>query len=127
MDVSALPTMKFEPTDRLRKLPPYLFVELDRARRKLKVAGHDVIDLGVGDPDLPTPPEILERLKTAAEDPRNHRYSQTEGMRELRGAIASWYGRRFQVKLDPETEILPLLGSKEGIAHLALAVLGPSI
>src|SRR3989338_1405613 len=115
----------FEKAERLKQLPPYLFVELDRAKRKLQEAGKDVIDLGVGDPDLPTPPPIVARLARAAEDPANHRYSFTEGIRELREAIARWYGRRFGVALDPQTEILPLLGSKEGIAHLPLAVANP--
>ena len=78
--------VKLEKADRLKQLPPYLFVELDRAKRKLQAAGKDVIDLGVGDPDLPTPPHILERLKTTADDPANHRYSFTEGIKELREA-----------------------------------------
>lgn len=111
--------------ERLTHLPPYLFVEIDRAKRALQAAGKDVIDLGVGDPDLPTPPHILEALTRAAADPANHRYSFTEGLRELREAIARWYQRRFNVALDPQTEILPLLGSKEGIAHLPLAVANP--
>ena len=111
--------------NRLKQLPPYLFVELDWAKRTLQAAGKDVIDLGVGDPDLPPPPPVIERLKAAAEDPRRHRYSSTEGLRELREAIATWYQRRFQVSLDPSTEILPLLGSKEGIAHLPLALTDP--
>jgi LL-diaminopimelate aminotransferase len=114
-----------EPADRVKQLPPYLFVELDRAKQQLTAAGKDVIDLGVGDPDLPTPPHILERLKAAADDPANHRYSFTEGLRELREAIARWYERRFGVTLDPQTEVLPLLGSKEGIAHFPLAVANP--
>jgi LL-diaminopimelate aminotransferase len=115
----------FDKAQRLQQLPPYLFVELDRAKRKLQAEGKDVIDLGVGDPDLPTPPHVLDRLKAAADDPSNHRYSFTEGLRELREAIARWYQRRFQVSLDPATEVLPLLGSKEGIAHLPLAVANP--
>ncbi len=111
--------------DRLKQLPPYVFVELDRAKRRLISEGKDVIDLGVGDPDLPTPSHIRERLKTAVDDPSNHRYSFSEGIKPLREAIARWYGRRFHVALDPEMEILPLLGSKEGIAHLPLAVANP--
>ncbi|MBI2884803.1 MAG: LL-diaminopimelate aminotransferase [Candidatus Omnitrophica bacterium] len=110
---------------RLQALPPYLFVELDRARRKLQADGHDVIDLGVGDPDLPTPRPVIERLSQAAQDPANHRYSFTEGLAALREAIARWYARRFNVTLDPATEILPLLGSKEGIAHLPWAIVNP--
>jgi len=112
----------FEKADRLKQLPPYLFVEIDKAKRKLQAAGKDVIDLGVGDPDLPTPPHIINRMKQAADDPANHRYSFTEGIKELREAIARWYDRRFGVQLDPSTEVLPLLGSKEGIAHFPLAV-----
>ena len=111
--------------NRLAQLPPYLFVEIDRAKRRLIEQGHDVIDLGVGDPDLPTPGHILERLKAGVDDPANHRYSFTEGLRELREAIARWYDRRFGVTLDAQREVLPLLGSKEGIAHLPLALANP--
>lgn len=125
MSETAQPTTVYEKADRLKQLPPYLFVEIDRAKRRLETEGKDVIDLGVGDPDLATPPHILERLKRAADDPANHRYSFTEGLSELRDAIARWYERRFGVSLDPQTEVLPLLGSKEGIAHLPLAVANP--
>ena len=117
--------MSLETATRLKQLPPYLFVEIDKAKRTLLEAGKDVIDLGVGDPDLPTPPHIIERLKSAVDEPANHRYSFTEGIRELREAIARWYERRFGVTLDPQTEVLPLLGSKEGIAHFPLAVANP--
>ncbi len=116
---------EFDKAQRLKQLPPYLFIEIDKAKRKLQSAGKDVVDLGVGDPDLPTPPHILERLKATADDPANHRYSFTEGIQELRTAIARWYDGRFGVTLDPQTEVLPLLGSKEGIAHLPLAVCNP--
>ena len=115
----------FEKAQRLQQLPPYLFVELDRARRALEAEGKDVIDLGVGDPDLATPFHILRRLSAAADEPANHRYSVTEGLPALREAIARWYHRRFGVTLDPSTEILPLLGSKEGIGHLPLALADP--
>ena len=111
--------------DRLTRLPPYLFVEIDQAKRALMAEGKDVIDLGVGDPDLPTPAHIIARLKAAADDPANHRYSFTEGIAELRSAIARWYDRRFGVWLDPKTEVLPLLGSKEGLAHFPLALTNP--
>lgn len=111
--------------DRLKRLPPYLFAEVDRLKRELMAKGKDVIDLGVGDPDLPTPNFIIESLYRAAKDPANHRYSFDQGMPELRLAIAKWYQKRFSVLLDPETEILPLIGSKEGIAHFPLAVLNP--
>ena len=115
----------YDKADRLKQLPPYLFVEIDRAKRKLQAEGKDLIDLGVGDPDLPSPAHVLAALKKAAEDPANHRYSFTEGIPELRQAIAGWYQRRFGVTLDPHTEILPLLGSKEGIANFPLAVCNP--
>lgn len=118
-------TVTYEKAERLKRLPPYLFVEIDRAKRVLVAEGKDVIDLGVGDPDLPTPPHIIARLKAAADDPANHRYSFTEGIAELRAAIARWYKRRFDVTLDPQTEVLPLLGSKEGIAHFPLALANP--
>ena len=114
-----------ETAQRLSALPPYLFAELDRAKRKLQQEGVDVIDLGVGDPDLPTPKSVIQTLQTTAEDPANHRYSVTEGLAPLRQAVAEWTQRRFGVTLDPATEILPLLGSKEGIAHLPLALANP--
>ncbi len=114
-----------EKAERLKQLPPYLFVEIDKAKRKLQGEGKDVIDLGVGDPDLPTPPHIVARLKASADDPVNHRYSVSEGIQGLREAIARWYERRFHVVLDPATEVLPLVGSKEGIAHLPLAIANP--
>ncbi|OGX41469.1 MAG: LL-diaminopimelate aminotransferase [Omnitrophica WOR_2 bacterium RIFCSPHIGHO2_02_FULL_68_15] len=119
------PAPAYGNADRLKRLPPYLFVEIDRAKRALLADGKDVIDLGVGDPDLPTPLHIIARLKAAADDAANHRYSFTEGIAELRSAIARWYGRRFGVSLDPKTEILPLLGSKEGIAHFPLTLANP--
>ncbi len=114
-----------EKADRLEALPPYLFIELDKAKSALKAQGHDVIDLGVGDPDLPTPPNIIRVLQQTAEDSANHHYSFTEGLAPLRQAIAHWSQRRFGVTLDPATEVLPLLGSKEGIAHLPLALANP--
>lgn len=113
--------MKIKPADRLQKLPPYLFAEIDRVKRQIVRTGVDVIDLGVGDPDLPTPPHIIEALHRAALDPANHRYALDLGMPVLREAIANWYGRRFGVRLDPSTEVLPLIGSKEGIGHIPFA------
>lgn len=98
-------------------------MEIDKAKRKARQEGKDIIDLGVGDPDQPTPKHIIEALYEAAKDPANHRYAFDLGMRALRNAIAAWYKRRFNVNLDPETEILPLIGSKEGIAHFPLAFL----
>ena len=125
MDDIAKKVFPMEPADRIKKLPPYLFAEVDRLKRELVAKGHDVIDLGVGDPDLPTPDFVIEALARAARDPANHRYALDQGMPELRKAIADWYRERFQVTLNPETEILPVIGSKEGIAHLPLAVLNP--
>lgn len=111
--------------DRLLSLPPYLFAELDKAKRQAKADGKDVIDLGIGDPDLPTPPHIIQKMHEAAQDSANHRYSMSEGMPQLRESIARWYQKRFGVTLDPQTEILPLIGSKEGIAWMPMAVTNP--
>jgi LL-diaminopimelate aminotransferase len=110
---------------RLSKIPPYLFAEIDRKVQEKKKAGVDVISLGIGDPDLPTPPRIVHVLQEAAADPANHRYASYFGLPELRQAIADWYGDRSGVTLDPSTEILPTLGSKDGIAHVPLALVDP--
>jgi LL-diaminopimelate aminotransferase len=111
--------------DRLTKLPPYLFMEIDRLKVQVQARGVDIIDLGVGDPDLPTPRHIMNRLAEAALDPRNHRYPSYSGMNDFRKAVASWYRHRFGVALDPEQEVVTLIGSKEGIAHFPLAFLNP--
>ncbi len=111
--------------DRLTKLPPYLFARIDAAKRAARAAGRDLVDLGVGDPDRPTPAFIIQAMAQAIRDPANHRYALDQGMPALRQAIATWYRRRFHVTLDPEREILPLIGSKEGIAHLPLAYINP--
>jgi len=110
---------------RLIQLPPYLFAEMDAAKRAARAAGIDLVDLGVGDPDQPTPAWIRRTMHDAVEDPANHRYALDQGMPALRRAIAAWYRKRFGVTLDPETEILPLIGSKEGISHLPLGFLNP--
>ena len=110
---------------RLSELPPYLFVEIDRRKRAVRAAGRDVIDLGVGDPDAPTPAFIIEALKEGVQDPANHRYALGGGQPEFREAAAEFLARRFSVQLDPDTEVLALLGSKEGIGHLPLAVVNP--
>jgi LL-diaminopimelate aminotransferase len=110
---------------RLGKIPPYLFAEIDRKVQEKKRAGVDVISLGIGDPDLPTPQRIVHVLQEAATDPANHRYPSYFGLAELRQAIAGWYLERSGVTLDPSTEILPTLGSKDGIAHVPLALVDP--
>lgn len=116
---------KFKLSERLKKLPPYLFVEIDKAKRRAKSEGRDIIDLGVGDPDQPTPRHIIDALYQAAQDPANQHYALDQGMPALRRAIAQWYQNRFKAGLDPEKEILPLIGSKEGLAHFPLAFLNP--
>jgi len=113
----------FKLSKKITSLPPYLFLEIDKAKRRAWAEGRDIIDLGVGDPDQPTPAHIIEKLYQAARDPSTHRYALDQGLSVLRKAIAKWYEHRFNVKLDPETEILPLIGSKEGIAHFPLAFL----
>jgi LL-diaminopimelate aminotransferase len=117
--------MQIERAKRIEQIPPYLFAEIDKKKEEMRQKGMDLIDLGIGDPDLPTPKPIIERLKKAAEDPRNHRYPSYEGMIEFRTAVAKWYERRFRVKLDPKSEVLSLIGSKEGIAHIPLAFVNP--
>jgi len=105
---------------RVEHLPPYLFVEISKKIAEKKAKGEDVVSFGIGDPDIPTPPHIIDKLCQAAKDPANHRYPESEGLPELRRAIAGWYERRFGVSLDADKEVLPLIGSKEGIAHIAL-------
>ncbi|MDO8602441.1 MAG: LL-diaminopimelate aminotransferase [Candidatus Omnitrophota bacterium] len=117
--------MGFEFTNRLKKLPPYLFVEIDKAKRIAAAEGRDIIDLGIGDPDEPTPKEVIDALHKAAQDSKNHHYPLDQGSSVFRERIARWYRERFQISLDPEKEILPLLGSKEGISHLPLAFINP--
>jgi len=106
-------------------LPPYLFAELDKRVAERRAQGRDIISLGVGDPDRPTPEHIVRALQEAAADPSTHRYPSYYGMPEFRRTIAEWFARRFGVELDPDTEVLPLLGSKEGLAHLAFAFVDP--
>jgi len=105
---------------RLSGLAPYLFVEINQKIAEKKAKGEEVISFAVGDPDMPTPAPIIDALCQAAQEPANHRYPETEGLAELRQAIAGWYQGRFGVQLDPDSEVLPLIGSKEGIAHIAL-------
>jgi LL-diaminopimelate aminotransferase len=111
--------------NRLSRLPPYLFVEINQKIADLRAEGKDIVNFGVGDPDLPTPSHIIERICQAAREPVNHRYPETGGLVELREAIADWYTGRFGVQLDPAKETLPLIGSKEGIGHVALCFVEP--
>ena len=115
--------MKF--SKRLAQLEPYPFVEISRIIAEKRAAGEDVVTFGIGDPDIPTPPHIIDRLVQASHNPPNHRYPETDGLPGLRRAIADWYVKRFGVKVDPDREVLPLIGAKEGIGHVALCFLDP--
>ena len=110
---------------RLDKLAPYPFVEISRILAEKRAAGEDVVTFGIGDPDIPTPSHIIDRLVEASHKPPNHRYPETDGLPEMRRAIADWYEKRFSVKLDPDTEVLPLIGAKEGIGHAAFCFVDP--
>lgn len=112
-------------SDRLKELPPYLFVEIDKAKRQARAEGRDIIDLGVGDPDTPTFPHIIEAMKKSVVDPANHRYAFDAGLPLLRTEIALWFKNRFGVELNSDNEIYPLIGSKEGLAHLPLGIINP--
>ncbi len=111
--------------NRIKTLPPYLFAAIDEMKQKAIARGVDIINLGIGDPDLPTPTPIIERLKQAAAEPKNHQYPSYEGLLPFRQAVANWYQRRFGVTLDPRSEVLGLIGSKEGIGHVPLAFVDP--
>lgn len=113
----------FKFSKKIAALPPYLFLEIDKAKRAARAEGRDIIDLGIGDPDQPTPKHIIEALYQAAQDPSTHKYALDQGMPALRRAIEGWYAMRFGINLNPDTEILPLIGSKEGLAHFPLAFL----
>lgn len=115
----------FELSERMRRIPPYLFAEIDAMKRKKMAEGVKVIDLGVGDPDLPTPKHVVEAMKKAVENVERQKYPSYEGMLEFRSAVADFYLRRKKVKLDAEREVIALIGSKEGIAHLPLAFVNP--
>ena len=110
---------------RVEKLPPYLFVEITKKIAEKRAKGEDVISFAIGDPDIPTPPHIIERLCQAAQDPANHRYPESDSLPELRQTIAEWYQRRFGISLDADKEVLPLIGSKEGVAHIAFCFIDP--
>ena len=110
---------------RIKRLPPYVFNEVIELRAEARKRGEDIIDLGMGNPDQATPPHIVEKLVEAARKPQNHRYSASKGIYKLRLAISDWYKRRYDVDIDPDSEAVATIGSKEGLAHLALAILGP--
>jgi LL-diaminopimelate aminotransferase len=114
-----------EYSERIKNLPPYLFAQIDKKKREKLSQGIDIIDLGVGDPDIPTPEPIVKAMQKAVEKPEHHRYPSYEGMLSFRSAVADFYKRRFGVSLDPHKEILALIGSKEGIAHFPLAFINP--
>jgi LL-diaminopimelate aminotransferase len=116
---------RFPLSSRIRALPPYLFAELDRKKHEVRARGVDIIDLGVGDPDRPTPKFIVDRMKREAEIPANHQYPSYEGLPQFRAAAAEWYRRRFGVSLDSSSEVVALIGSKEGIAHFPMAFVNP--
>ena len=114
-----------ELAQRVQQLPPYLFARISQLIAEKRAAGVDVISLGIGDPDLPTPPHILDALKAATDVPANHRYPESDGLPEFRRSIANWYQKRHGVTLDPDREVVPLMGSKEGIAHFPLCLINP--
>ena len=110
---------------RIKRLPPYVFNAVNALKIDARHQGEDIIDFGMGNPDQPTPSHIVAKAVEAIENPRNHRYSASKGITKLRLAITNWYKRKYQVELDPESEAIVTIGSKEGIAHLALALVGP--
>jgi alanine-synthesizing transaminase len=109
----------------IRRLPPYVFAEVNRMKARARADREDIIDFGMGNPDFPTPPHIVEKLTETVRDPRTHRYSESRGIKGLRRAVAGYYGRRFGVEIDPETEAVVTIGSKEGLANLAAAITAP--
>jgi len=110
---------------RIKRLPPYVFAVVDKVKIEARRRGEDIIDLGMGNPNLPTPSHIVEKLIDAAKKPHNHRYSASRGITKLREAISNWYKRRFDVEIDPDKEAVVTIGSKEGLSHLILAMIGP--
>jgi alanine-synthesizing transaminase len=110
---------------RMRRLPPYVFAQVNALKMERRRSGEDIIDLGMGNPDLPTPKHIVDKLIEAVRKPHNHRYSASRGITRLRGAIADWYKRRYDVDIDPETEAVVTIGAKEGLSHLVLALVSP--
>src|SRR6516164_7947463 len=110
---------------RIHDLPPYVFAEVDKLKRELRREGRDVIDLGFGNPDIPSPEVAVEKLREAAAKPVNHRYSASRGIPQLRAAICELYDRRFGVRLDPDTQVVSTIGAKEGLAHLMWVLAQP--
>ena len=110
---------------RIKRLPPYVFAQVQSLKLEARQRGEDIIDFGMGNPDQPTPPHIVDKLIEASRKAKNHRYSASRGITKLRHAITGWYNRNYDVDLDPETEAIVTIGSKEGLAHLALATIGP--
>ena len=110
---------------KIRRLPPYVFAAVNAMKARARAAGKDIIDFGMGNPDFPTPPHIVDKLTETVKDPRTHRYSESRGIKGLRRALAGYYERRFGVSVDPETEVVVTLGSKEGLANLASAISSP--
>jgi LL-diaminopimelate aminotransferase len=113
--------LTIDKADRIKQLPPYLFKEIDRMKEEVRARGIDIINLGVGDPDIPTPRHIVDKLYEAAQNPENHQYPAYSGMKDFNQCVARWYKRRFGVTLNAETQVCTLIGSKEGLAHLPLA------
>jgi alanine-synthesizing transaminase len=114
-----------KPLARMNRLPPYVFSIVTNMKIEARSRGEDIVDLGMGNPDMPTPPHIVEKLIEAARNPKNHRYSASRGITKLRMAMSDWYKRRYHVDIDPETEVVITIGVKEGLAHLALAIISP--
>ncbi|HEX9759109.1 MAG TPA: alanine transaminase [Nitrospiria bacterium] len=114
-----------EPFEKINRLPPYVFSIVNSMKIESRQRGEDIIDFGMGNPDLPTPPHVVDKLIEAVQNPKNHRYSASRGIQKLRMAIVNWYQRNYGVSLDPETEVIVTIGSKEGISHLVLAAIGP--
>ncbi len=117
--------MKIEPAERIKRLPPYIFAELERIINEKKRQGVDLISLSIGDPDIPPPPFVLEALREESSNPKNHNYSFSQGEPDFRQAVANWYKGRFGVNLDPKNEVIALIGSKEGLANIARAFVNP--
>src|SRR3990172_111187 len=125
VEVILRPKVNVKLASRVKNLPTYLFATIDRMKQETKAKGVDLIDLSIGDPDIPTPVHIVEAMKSAVGKPEHHRYPSYEGMLSYREAVAEWYKRRFGVSLDAKSEVLSLIGSKEGIGHIPLAFVDP--